>query len=297
MTDSDRQPQSSDTGIASLWQRVPILIRAIAVGFVVFEIGIVAWAMILAPLVPAPWSVLAMGGVLWLYWRYFSGSWRPKTTDEIRRSRFRAIKMPGSVWKWGLVAATLFVVVVQSGFVITFRLVEFPADTFTAEYNLDGIPAWSAWLLVLMSSLVAGICEETGFRGYMQVPLEKRFGPATAIVIGSIVFVVTHLHQAWALPVLLHLFAMSVMLGILAYASGSLIPGMIGHTVMDIFNFSYWWSDLAGTFDKQTIAETGIDTHFLVWLLILAVSATTFVWAARRTLTSRRRIEGTLPQT
>jgi len=293
MTDSDRKPLSLAASIVRFWQRVPVLLRAIVLGFVTFEIGVVAWAMILAPLVPAPWSVLAMVAVLWLYWKYFSGSWWPRTTAAVRRNRFRSTKMPATVWKWGLVAATLFVVVVQSGFVITFRLIEFPADTFTAEYNLDGLPFWSAWLLIVMSSLVAGICEETGFRGYMQVPLEKRYGPATAIAIGSTIFVVTHLHQAWALPILFHLFAMSVMLGILAYASGSLIPGMIGHTVMDLFNFSFWWSDVAGTFDNQTIAETGIDTHFVVWILILVASVAAFVLVARRTLTSRRQTEGT----
>jgi membrane protease YdiL (CAAX protease family) len=287
---SNVQPQSSDTGMVRFWQRVPVLIRAIVLGFVVFESGVFVWAAILAPLLPTPWSVLAMGGVLWVYWKYLSGSWWPETTREIRRKRFRAIKMPGLVWKWGLVAAALFVVVVQAGFVVTFRLVEFPAATFTADYNLDGIPTWSAWVLVVMSSLVAGICEETGFRGYMQVPLEKRYGPAPAIVIGSVVFVVTHLHQAWALPVLLHLFAMSVMLGVLAYASGSLIPGMIGHAVMDIFNFSFWWSDLAGTFDRQTVAEAGIDAHFVVWVLILVASAALFSWTAHKTFASRQRV-------
>lgn len=137
MTESDRHPHSSGSGIARLWQRAPILIRAIVVGFVVFEIGVVAWAMILAPLVPTPWSVLAMGGVLWLYWIHFSGSWWPRTT----------------------------------------------------------------------------------------------------------------------------------------------------------FNFSFWWSDLAGTFDKQTIAETGIDTHFVVWALILVASIALFTGTARKTLTSRQRIE------
>ena len=125
MTDSDRQPQSAEAGVIRFWQRVPVLIRAIVLGSVIFEIGVVAWAMILAPLVPAPWSVLAMGAVLWSYWKYFSGSWWPRTTAAFRRHRFRSTKMPATVWKWGLVAAALFVVVVQSGFVITFRLVEF----------------------------------------------------------------------------------------------------------------------------------------------------------------------------
>jgi membrane protease YdiL (CAAX protease family) len=138
-----------------------------------------------------------------------------------------------------------------------------------------------------MDSLVAGICEEIGFRGHMQVPLEKRYGPLPGIGIVSVAFVVLHLNQAWAPPSLLHIFAMSVMLGVLAYASGSLIPGIIGHTVMDIPNFAYWWTDVAGTFDRRPIAETGIDVHFVVWTLIFLASVALFSWAARGTLTAR----------
>ena len=176
----------------------------------------------------------------------------------------------------------LFVVVVQSGFVMTFRIIEFPAETFTSEYNLDALPLWLAWLAIVMSSLVVGICEETGFRGYMQVPLEKRYGPRVGITIVSIMFLVLHLNQAWAPPILFHLFGISVLLGILAYASGSLIPSMIGHTVLDIFNFSYWWSDVAGRFERQTILETGIDFHFIGWFLILGVSIVLFFIIIRK---------------
>ena len=78
------------------------------------------------------------------------------------------------------------------------------------------------------------------------------------------------------------------MWGILAYASGSLIPGIISHTVADIFNFSYWWTDVAGRFDKQLITVTGIDSHFIVWFLILVSSAVLFSWAASKTLAARR---------
>jgi membrane protease YdiL (CAAX protease family) len=195
--------------------------------------------------------------------------------------------MPAAVWKWSLVAAMFFVVVVQSGFVMTFRLIEFPAEEFTAGYDLSALPIWLAWLGVIMASLVAGICEEIGFRGYMQVPLEKRYGSIGGITIVSIVFVVSHLNQAWAPPVLFHLFAMSVMLGVLAYASGSLIPGIIGHAVMDIPSFAYWWTDVAGTFDKRPIAETGIDAHFVVWSLIFVASVALFIWAVRKTLAAR----------
>jgi membrane protease YdiL (CAAX protease family) len=73
---------------------------------------------------------------------------------------------------------------------------KFPVERFLQEYSfLDNVPSWAAWLVVIMISAVAAICEEIGFRGYMQVPLEKKYGPLKAISIVSIIFVLVHLHQ------------------------------------------------------------------------------------------------------
>jgi hypothetical protein len=123
------------------WQRIPVVIQALFSGLFVTEIGVITWLGIVT-LIPAPWSLVVMGGVLWLYWKYFSGSWGSKATAEARSSSFRAVKLPVGVWKWGLVAAMLFVIVVQSGLAMTFRIIEFPADTFTSEYNryLEAMP-------------------------------------------------------------------------------------------------------------------------------------------------------------
>ena len=288
MSDLNKRSKTSDSGVIRFWQRIPLVIRVIIIGFIVFEIGVVTWVLIVAPFVPAPWSILVMCGVLWLYWKYFGGNWWPKTTAEYRRISFREVKLSASVWKWGLVAALFFVIIAQSGFVVTFRIIEFPAEAFTEEYQFDAIPIWLAWLYIIMSSLVAGICEEVGLRGYMQVPLEKRYGPLAAIMIVSIVFLVIHLHQAWAIPILFHVLMISILLGILANASGSLIPSILGHTVMDIINFSYWWSDVAGKFERLPIIETGMDTHFIFWVLILMISIALFTWSSRRALLVRK---------
>ena len=78
------------------------------------------------------------------------------------------------------------------------------------------------------------------------------------------------------------------MWGVIALFSGSLIPAMISHTVLDIINFSYWWTDVAGAFDKRPIGETGVDTHFIVWLVVLVASVVLFALAARKTLAARQ---------
>ncbi len=122
----------------------------------------------------------------------------------------------------------------------------------------------------------------------MQLPLEKRFGPIVGITIVSIVFLVFHLNQAWATSVLIIIFAASVMFGILTYATGSLIPAIISHTVLDIFNFSFWWTDVAGRFERQPISETGIDSHFVIWALILVASIALFIVVTRKLLALRQ---------
>lgn len=185
-----------------------------------------------------------------------------------------------AVWKWGLTAAALFVIIVQASFVVTFRLVDFPAAKFTADYKqLDAFPLWQAWALLIMGSVVAGICEETGFRGYMQAPLERKFGPVAAIATTSFIFMLVHLSHSWAYPILPHIFFASVLLGVLAYRTGSLIPGIIGHAILDIFDYSVWWTDLTGGFQKQTIFKTGVDLHFVIWVMIFLAALFGF-WKA-----------------
>jgi len=78
------------------------------------------------------------------------------------------------------------------------------------------------------------------------------------------------------------------MLGVLAYAARSLIPGMIGHAVMDIFNFSYWWWQLLGRYDRRTVLETGIDVDFVAWASTLAISLALFAIVIGKLLALRR---------
>jgi membrane protease YdiL (CAAX protease family) len=240
-------------------------------------------------LIPGIWPLVVMGGALCAFCVYLSGSGWPKATRWARRERFRALRLPRAVWAWGLAAAMLCVVVAQSSFVVTFRLVEFPAELFDQGFGLDDIPPWIAWMFLVMSALVAGICEEVGFRGYIQVPLEKRYGPRVAIAITSLVFIIFHLNQAWAPPVLFHLFALSALVGILAYAAGSLIPGIVAHVVLDVFNFAYWWSDVAGRFEMRPLAETGVDAHFVVWSLVFGAAMALLVWTVHKTNVARQR--------
>ena len=268
--------------LSKVWQKIPIIIRAIILGFSISTIGVMTWS-VLATFLPMPWSFILMIGILWMFWKYFSGNWWPNSTKEFRKENFRKYKLQPRKLLIGLLAGLFIVVIEQSGLIVTFRLIEFPAERFSEEYSfLENVPLWAAWLVVIMISAVAGICEEIGFRGYMQVPIEKKYGPFAAISIVSVVFVLVHLHQAWSGPILIQIFFISVLFGSIAYFSGSLIPGIIAHIIMDVFNFSFWWTRIGWQFDKETIYNTGMDLQFMIWSLIFISSIAVFVLLLRK---------------
>jgi membrane protease YdiL (CAAX protease family) len=134
----------------------------------------------------------------------------------------------------------------------------------------------------LMGSLVAGICEERGFRGYIQVALEKLYGRRSAILLTSMVFTLLHLGKAWSWYLIPMIFLTSVLLGILASRTGSLIPCIIAHTLFDIINFSYWWSHLAGSFRMTTIFVSGIDLPFVGALFVVTGACLLFFRATKK---------------
>ena len=277
--------------ITMAWNKLPFILRTVLTGFIVSSVGIGIWSLLLSG-ISTPWSIPPMIIALWAYLKYFSGSWDPKKGSDKKKSNFRARQLSPTVWKWGLAAAFLFVIIVQASFVITFRLIDFPAEKFTADYKILGnMPLWAAFAILIMGSIVAGICEETGFRGYMQVPLEKKYGPSIAIIITSIIFMLIHLSHSWASPILPQIFFASLLLGILAYRSGSIIPGIIGHSILDIFDYSFWWSDIAGGFHKQTIFKTGIDLHLIIWCLIFILALFAFFRSISRLKKGEQRIK------
>jgi membrane protease YdiL (CAAX protease family) len=271
---------------AGVWQRIPLVVRAIVVGILVTEVGITSWTVVLAALPPLLWLVV-MPVFLGLYWLFFSGRLFGSAGREVRRECFRETALTPATWKWGLIAAALFVVVLESSIFTLFRLVPFPGEQFVRPALLEGTPTAGLWIGVIIASAVAGICEETGFRGYMQQPLEKRYGPAVAITISTGIFALLHLNQPWAITLMPAILLGSVLLGMLAYSAQSLIPGIIGHAVTDVFNFSYWWWSLVGRFDRQPVFETGVDADFLMWSGTLAASLMLYLLVVRKLLAAR----------
>lgn len=243
----------------------PVIIRAVIVGLLVAMIAINIWLVFLYKL-NMPKAAFAEVAFLAIYIWWFSGGGPPKSLKSARAHAFRAGPLTGRQWTWGLVAAFAFAATVHAAIVVLFRFVPFPAAAFHVGYDLSFIKSTPMkWLAVIVSAASAGICEETGFRGYMQRPIEGSRGPGVAILVSTLFFTLIHLSKDWSTAGMVPIvFGAGLLLGALAWASGSLAFCIIGHTVMDIGLFAYWWTQIAGTFSQRPISETGVDQTFYI---------------------------------
>jgi hypothetical protein len=89
-----------------------------------------------------------------------------------------------------------------------------------------------------------------------------------------------HLTKAWAtLGMIPIVFGAGLLLGLLAWSARSLLPAIVGHIVMDIGLFAYWWTGVAGEFSARTISQTGMDRPFFIAFFTFAVSLGIVVFA------------------
>jgi len=277
------------------WTRWPVIVRAIIAGILVGLGAANVWPILLGKLgmpVAAAAEAIFLGAYLW--WARGGGPPRSWEASRAEVSRAGVLSLAQSVW--GLIAAVSFAATVHAAIVVLFRVVPFPAAAFRAGYDLSFIPSPEMrWLAILVSAASAGICEETGFRGYLQRPIERRHGAPVAILTSSLCFTLAHLSKDWSTAGMVPIvFGAGLMLGTLAWASGSLIPGIVGHTIMDVGLFAYWWTQIAGTFSQRPISETGMDATFCLECIALAVTVIitlTAIGRLRQVLAQDRRGE------
>jgi membrane protease YdiL (CAAX protease family) len=266
-----------------MWARLPVSLRAVISGLVIGLAPANVWLPLLLTLgVPLAATTEILFLALYIWWA--SGGGPPLTSQMARGAAFRRGALTSRQWMWGVVAALSFAVTIHAAIVVLFRLVPFPMDAFRHDYDVSFIPSVSLkWIAAVVSAASAGICEEIGFRGYMQQPIEQRHGPAIAIVISAVFFTLLHLTKSWALVGMVPIvFMAGVLLGLLASSSGSLLPVIIGHIVMDIGLFAYWWTGIAGDFTARPIAETGVDPPFLLTCVVLGTMLGVVLLSARR---------------
>jgi uncharacterized protein len=270
----------------SVWQRLPVIVKAILTGVLVAVFGTIIWSLLvkvnLKFFPDVPWLLIPAAFFLWLYWRYLRGEWWPKSTSELRKKSLRANHLPVDVWASAIFAGILGLAALLLFMRVMNRMIKLPQQQLTGS---DPIPTVTLFFLLLMGSAVAGIVEEAAFRGYLQGPIEKRHGPIVAISITGILFGFAHFtHPETTIALMPFYFGVAVIYGMMAYLTNSILPGIVLHGVGDVFGGldlitrgqSEWQTS---TKPEPLIWETGADTSFWISCIIFIIVSAAAVWA------------------
>jgi membrane protease YdiL (CAAX protease family) len=260
-----------------------IVIQSVFVGMlVVFAATIPRNLLFIANLhhyTALPWSVPLAAALLYVFWRYAQGFWAPVSTAEFRRTSLRAYRLTGHAWCWSLIAGGLGLVALVAALRVVNRMVHLPQQR---SQELQGLPTFTVLALLLMSSLFAGVVEEAGFRGYMQGPIEKRWGIVIAILITGTMFAVAHLD--FTLILWPYYVAVAAIYGAVAYLTNSILPTIGLHTAGNIYsNMDLWlhgqaeWQASSGS--ESLIWSAGIDASFLVSIAAFVLTTAAMTWA------------------
>jgi membrane protease YdiL (CAAX protease family) len=280
-------PDSTDPDIGpiehQLMKSIPALVRAIVVGGVVGLLGVVPWAKLVAANIrhgsDVPWAVPIMAMLLAVWWWYFArGRGWPIITAEARRLSARANPVPDHLWGPALGAGVLGLLGVLLLQGVLGRLVALPQQQRDLDPSTFPLATVFAW--VVMSAVVAGVVEETAFRGYVQGGIERRHGPVLAILLSGSLFGLAHFsHPEVGIALLPYYIAVSAVYGGLAYATNSTFPGMILHIGGNVFSafslFAQGRSEWQLGSSKPTLVwQSGVDASFVAnVVLLLVVSA------------------------
>jgi len=126
--------------------------------------------------------------------------------------------------------------------------------------NLSAYPFWQA---VLANAILIPIMEEVVFRGYLFNRLSKAMPEIVAALITSVIFGLCHGGIVWATWA----FVFGMIICVFRIKTGSIIPGMIFHIIMNTFGTLSSYTTL---FDG--ITETGIKVLTVAGGIVLATA-------------------------
>ncbi len=272
----------------SLWKRLPVLIRAVITGLLVAAAGTTPWALLVWANTKywpqVPWAVPPTALYLWFFWKYVRGEGWPRSTSEARRAGCRANNLTGEVLGAALFAGVLGLTALVLFSSLTNRLVRLPSHP---PEDLSRFPILTLASLLITSALVAGVAEESAFRGYMQGPIERRHGPLVAILVTGGLFGFAHFtHPEVGLILLPYYVAVAAVYGTLAYLTNSILPSLILHAGGNVLGSlqefaggrTEWQSSRT---PDPLIWQSGTDASFWLSCLGTAVAVTAALFAYR----------------
>jgi membrane protease YdiL (CAAX protease family) len=220
--------------LMAAWRWLPVLVRAPIVAFVVLNIGTTAGVLPLLGntrfLPGVPWSLPATLLVMAAFWYYFTGGGYPAATRAVRQEATRQKSLPWPIWRAVVLPLLLSLVTVTSLRLALPSIL--PVEAPKISIDLSSYPVATVIGLLVSLALSAGIAEEVAFRGYLQQPLEEAYGIVPALLLTGFAFWLAHADKATLTHLPFHLVA-SIVLGLSAYLTRSLLPAIIGHAAGD----------------------------------------------------------------
>jgi membrane protease YdiL (CAAX protease family) len=220
--------------LLNLWT----VLRHLLIGLVVMAVVTTTWSFAavanvrLSPQVPwaIPIGLIYVGLIV----VYLDGWGWPTSTAKIRRRYFRVRLVSLAESRWSLLAGILAITCLWLVFAA------FGSGESQASPGREAtLPASILLMFVIVTSALTALGEEGGLRGFMQAPLEERFGPRAAIAMTTVTFVL--IHATRGLPVLVSMgpfyLATGVVYGLLAYLTQSILPALVLHFLGDIVTF------------------------------------------------------------
>lgn len=274
---------------------------AVGLGIAVLLAGSLPWGAALVPLnlrvwPQVPWALLPMTVYLWVYWRFIGGHLGSRATAETRRTFLRAGPLAPDVWPLALVTG----LVGFGGLVLLLltmaRLMAMPESAPLT--TPAAMPAFTGLLLLVMSSVVAGVTEEAGFRGYMQGPIERRYGLLPAIAVNGVMFGLLHFpnHPGAVASMLPYYVAVAGVYGGLTWAADSILPAVFLHAGGDVWSLTRLW--LTGKPEWQLgtasppVGTAGLDAAFGTTAAGTVLVAALFIYMCRMLATNRQNRAG-----
>ena len=265
-----------------MWNRVPFILRTFLAAIAVTGTATLIWGALIQSNLrfspQLPWAAVIMAVFLFFYWKFLKGSGWPHSTSEARRESLGAHPLSPSVWRWSLFAGGLGLAASIALFLISRRLILWPQPP---RPDLSHIPSYTILPSLLISAAVAGISEEAGFRGYLQGPLSRRYGPAIGIAITSFVFGLAHLSHGFFVPAILFDIGWGALYGLLTYLCGSILPAILLHSGADALEFLAVWK-FSPAAPTPLVWVTGPNSFFWFLCVLVILLGTASFWAFRQ---------------
>lgn len=246
------------------WRAALPVLRPLGVFFLW---NLATWAVILG-LVLTEHALAGLVAAAALFAAYLRVSLlRVGRTDELRRWATLRLRPLGRDAALGTLAAVpvLLALAWSLGEVWT-RLVPVPPESFRPFDELTRT-AEGRLAVILFAMVAAPLVEEFVFRGLVQRPLERRWGPAPAIGFTAFLFALVHA-LPWVLP--MHLL-LGLAFGFVVYATRSVWAGVLLHAANNAFAALGVAAEAPEL--PATVWRTGFTADFWIALAVLALAS------------------------